>query len=344
MAAALVLSIPSVQNYAIDEASTWAGEKLGTTVKVGRISIGMFSRITVRDFYVEDWDGDTLLYVNRADARIASLASLVNKKLTLEYGKVDGGKFVVRETERGTFAVKEIADQLVNREKKGQFRLDICMLDASGVEFHLLRNAERREGGGIDFADMQLFDAAAVLYDFSVDCGAVDSKFKNLSFWERSGFKLQDAEGRFYVYGGKVFVDDARLQTERSVINLDCCHLNGNNWLEYRGFIDTVPMECRVSKSSVSSEDVGYFAPAMWRWKTSIHDATMSMKGTVSDFTGEITKVVLAEGGTYTRPYRCGAYELRYKCKACKSKNFGAGGLGEQNRKPLYWRGCTTVC
>ena len=297
VATALTLSLPSVQNYAIDKASAWAGNKLGTTVKVGRISIGMFSRITIRDFYVEDWDGDTLLYVNRADTRVASFATLLNKKLTLEYGEVEGGKFVVRETERGTFAVKEITDQLVNREKKGQFRLDIRLLKASGVEFHLLRNAEKREGGGIDFADMQLFDAKAMLYDFSVDCGAVESKFKNLSFWERSGFKLQDADGRFYVYGGKVLVDDARLQTERSVINLDRCHLNGNNWQEYRGFIETIPMECYVSESSVSSEDVGYFAPAMWRWKTSIHDATMSMKGTVSDFTGEITKVVLAEGG-----------------------------------------------
>jgi hypothetical protein len=161
MAAALVLSIPSVQNQAIDKASVWAGNKLGTTVRVGRISIGMFSRITVRDFYVEDWDGDTLLYVNRADARVASLASLVNKNLVLEYGNIDGGKFVVRETERGTFAVKEITDQLVNRNKKSEFRLDIRLLNASGVEFHLLRNDEKREGGGIDFADMRLFDVKA---------------------------------------------------------------------------------------------------------------------------------------------------------------------------------------
>ena len=207
MAAALMLSVPAVQNYAIDKASTWAGNKLGTTVSVGRIAIGMFNRVTGHDVSVSDWDGDTLLYVNRADARIASLASLMNKNLVLEYGDVQGGKFVVRETERGTYAVKEITDQLVNRERKSQFRLDIRLLSASGVEFHLLRNAEKRQGGGIDFADMQLFDMGATLYDFSVDCGAVDSKFRNLTFRERSGFKLKEADGHFYVYGGKITVD-----------------------------------------------------------------------------------------------------------------------------------------
>ena len=86
MTLALLLAVPSVQNYAIDKAATWASEYLSTEVKVGRITIGMFNRITVHDFYVSDWDGDTLLYVNRADARLASLATLLNKNLVLDYG------------------------------------------------------------------------------------------------------------------------------------------------------------------------------------------------------------------------------------------------------------------
>ena len=297
MAAALVLSLPSVQNKAIDKAATWAGDKLGTKVQVGRISLGMFNRVTVNDFYVEDWDGDTLLYVNRADARVASLASLVKKNLVFEYGEVKGGKFVVRETERGTYAVKEITDQLVNRERKSEFRLDIQLLKASGVEFHLLRNAERRSEG-IDFADMQLFEVGATLYDFSVDCGAVESNFKNLSFWERSGFELTDADGHFYVYNGKIVVDDAHLKTERSTINLDYCHLDGSDWLTYRDYINSIPMDCRVSNSTVSTDDVGYFAPAMWSWKSVVSDATATMKGTVSDFKGEIESATVGGGTT----------------------------------------------
>ena len=297
MTLALLLAVPSVQNYAIDKAATWASEYLSTEVKVGRITIGMFNRITVHDFYVSDWDGDTLLYVNRADARLASLATLLNKNLVLDYGNIQGGKFVVRETERGTYAVKEITDQLVNRKRKSQFRLDIKSLDASGVEFQLLRRAAKRDEG-IDFADMQLLDMKAHLYDFSVDCGAVDSKFEELSFVERSGFELQEADGHFYVYAGKVQVDNAHLKTERSKINLDYCLLNGEHWQIYRDYIRSVPMECRVSDCDISSEDVGYFAPAMWRWKTSIRNATMSMVGTVSDFEGEVVSATLAEGGT----------------------------------------------
>jgi len=71
---ALLLAVPAVQNVAIDKAATWAGNYLGTTVKVGNITVGLLNRIAVRDFYVADWDGDTLLYVKRADAYIGPLA------------------------------------------------------------------------------------------------------------------------------------------------------------------------------------------------------------------------------------------------------------------------------
>ena len=126
MLPALLLAIPSIQNIAIDKAAVWASDYLGTTVKVGQITVGMLNRVAVRDFYVEDYDGDTLLYVKRADAYFGSWASLAKKHLVINYGNVQGGKVVVRDTERGVVAIKEVTDKLKKKEKrKGGFRLDI---------------------------------------------------------------------------------------------------------------------------------------------------------------------------------------------------------------------------
>ena len=119
---ALLLAVPAVQNVVVDRAAVFASDYLGTTVSVGKITIGMLNRVAVRDFYVADLDGDTLLYVKRVDATLGSLASLAKKSLVIKSGKVQGGKFVVRETDRGTIAVKEVTDKLVKRDKKGDFR------------------------------------------------------------------------------------------------------------------------------------------------------------------------------------------------------------------------------
>ena len=235
--------------------------------------IGMLNRVAVRDFYVADLDGDTLLYVKRVDAYIASLASLAKKNLVINYGNVQGGKFVVRETDRGTIAVKEITDKLVNRERKGEFRLNIHSLDGSGIDFQLLRKDEPREG--VDYADMRLLGIDVHIDDFLLDRGAVSGDIRNLSFMERSGFKLDNLLGYFYVYDGRIEVKNAQLKTALSQINLDSLLLDGKDWLEYRDFINKIPIICSVTDSDISSEDVGYFAPALWGWQTKVRNSSL---------------------------------------------------------------------
>ena len=295
---ALLLAIPAVQNFAIDKAATWAGEKLNTTVSVGNITIGMLNRVAVRDFYVSDWDGDTLLYVKRADAYIGPLASLVKKNLVINYGNIQGGKFVVRETERGTFAVKEITDQLVkNREKDSGFRLDVRSLDGSDIDFSLLR-IDDPDDGGIDFADMHLLGMDTHIDNLLVRSGGhVAGDIRRLSFVERSGFTLDDMFGHFLVDNGQIEVKEAQLKTVLSEINLDYLLLDGKNWLEYRDFINKVPIICNITNSRVSSDDVGYFATAIWGWQTTVRNASVSMNGAVADFKGKIAYATLEDGG-----------------------------------------------
>ena len=244
---ALLLAIPAVQNMAIDKAAAWAGDYLGTTVKVGHITVGLLNRVAVRDFYVADWDGDTLLYVKRADAYFGSLSSLAKKNLVINYGNVQGGKFVVRETDRGTFAVKEITDQLValRKGKKSEFRLDIHSLKGSGIDFMLYRNDDHNEVG-VDYSDMRLLGIETHINDFYVENSAVGGDIQSLSFTERSGFKLDNLLGYFYVYEGKVEVKNARLQTASSDINLDNFLLDGVNWDKYKD-------KHRISKGSICS-------------------------------------------------------------------------------------------
>jgi hypothetical protein len=293
---ALLFSVPAVQNATIDKAAEFAGKYLGTKVEVGQITVGMFNRVVVRDFYVEDWDSDTLLYVKRADVTVGALSTLVNKNLVLRSGRIRGGKFILRETKRGTYNVKEITDQLINRERKSGFRLDVGELSGSGIEFRLHRNDEPRNEG-VDFANMQLLDNDVAMSDFVVLSGVVESDVNSLSFTERSGFELKNMTGHFEVNYGKIRVEDAKLQSAHSRINLDYLLLDGEHWLEYRDFINNVPIICQVSNSDVSSEDVGYFAPSMWRWKTVIRNTTASMNGAVADFNGRLDHLELENGG-----------------------------------------------
>ena len=294
---AVLLSIPSVQNAAIDRAAIFASDYLGTTVRVGRITLSGLNRITVRDFYVEDLDGDTLLFVNRADASIGPLSSLANKNLVLNDGVVSGGMFVLRDTERGNVNVKEITDKLVQRDRKGEFKLNISEIRGSDIVYRMYLDHDKDYGKGIDYSNMCISDISVVLRNFEVNCGVVSSEIAALSMKERTGFEVEDFTGSFYVDNGKIGFDNIKICTARSQVNINSVLLNGKDWLEYRDFINKVPIICSVSNCTLSSHDVGYFADAIWRWDTTLYDLTASMNGTVADFKGRLDNARLERGG-----------------------------------------------
>ena len=59
---ALLIQIPSVQRWITNKAVSSIEEKIGTEVSLGSISIKFPKNIVLKDIYLEDQQGDTLLY------------------------------------------------------------------------------------------------------------------------------------------------------------------------------------------------------------------------------------------------------------------------------------------
>lgn len=294
---ALLLSIPFVQNAIAGKASEFASEKLGTRVEIGHITIGLLNRVSVRDFYVEDLDGDTLLYVNHVNAYFSSLATLP-KQLTINYGHVEGGKFFLRETTRGPMNVKEVTDRIPRGNGKNKFCLKIRSLSGNNIDFIMHRLAKSKNDGGVDYTNMQFLGIDVQIDDFMVEQSAVSGDVQSLSFVERSGFTLDKLSGRFFVDKGKIKVEESEIISSATDINLKYLLISGENWQEYKDFINKVSINCRVENSTVSSDDVGYFAPTMWQWQTVISDADLEMNGPVANFRAEAKRLTTKEGGS----------------------------------------------
>ena len=75
LALSLLLSINAVQNFVVGRAAQFASRKLETVVRIDRVDIGIFDRITLEGLYVEDYGGDTLLYVGKVSCTPSSPSS-----------------------------------------------------------------------------------------------------------------------------------------------------------------------------------------------------------------------------------------------------------------------------
>lgn len=282
----MLLAIPSVQNRAADFAADFASRKIGTRVSIDHITVGLLNKVRVRGFYVEDLDRDTLIYAGSVTAYVGSLSGITDR-LVLNEGRVEDGKFILRETERGTMNVKEIVDR-ISRKRNGSVQ------DADT----LARRREHRFPHG-----------AARTPQSRVRCGLCrhaparhNGAYRRLHYRGRSGrrrhsvddlhrtlriARVDDLSGSFLVNKGLIALAPLHVATGNSEIFMPELTLTGDGWGAYKDFIRNVRIDATVEKSRADTEDVGCFAPSIRAWNTSVSDATLSMHGHGRRFQGQ---------------------------------------------------------
>lgn len=292
----LLLDIPSVQNFVARRAMEAISEHLGTQVRLDRIDVGLFSRVRIDGFYVEDYGGDTLLYARRVDARVSTLG-LFGGGPEFGSGRLVDGKFFLRQMENGDMNIKQVVDRLSNphRKGKGDFRLHFGKLSVENLTFCLDRRVAHEPRYGIDFAHLHLSELNARISDFTIDGQTIHADIGTLSARERSGFRIGNLSGRFYLTQGCLGFEDLAVDTERSVVRLPYISLVGLSWGDYRDFLDQVRIDAAVRRTTLATDDIAYFAPRLRDWHITFRDVDIETAGFVSDFSATVRRLRLGD-------------------------------------------------
>ncbi len=289
----LLLDIPAVQNGVVKEVAELITNKLGVRIGIQRIDVGLFNRVRIDGFLVEDFERDTMIFAERLDVAIDPV-TLLGDAVDLRRVRLEGGCFNLRETPRKNMNVKEVVDTFLdpNRpEGKGNFKLVLHRIEVERFDLRIERLEHRNPVYGIDYGNIQILGIDAALDHFTVDGPMVHATIRRLSAIEQSGFRLEDFSGRFVVSGGCIGVQEGRILTERSDVRIPELGIVGNGWTIYKDFIPEVDLAVRFEDSSLSTDDLGYFAPGLRTWGLQLSDVNGSMEGTVDDFTGRLDRV-----------------------------------------------------
>lgn len=301
----LLLAIPGVQNYVADQAARFASRHLQTTVDIGYIDIGAGGRILLDDFYVEDYQQDTLLYAKRLDLFFPNYG-IDGQGLNFARTVLSGAKLYLRETEEGEMNIRQVVKRMSNpnREKKGNLHLVMNNLQIEDMTLWIERREHRNPEYGIDYGNMRFEHLTGQFRDFRImqngtGPGAlvILADVLGLSFNEQSGFRLDQIAGHFSLLNGSVGFENLHLQMPHSDLYVPRLVLSGGEggWQAYKNFITDVRMEVEFAQwddkhdGYLSTDDVAYFAPSMRRWQTTFKRPQLEFDGTVSDFHVNIT-------------------------------------------------------
>lgn len=285
----LVIDLPSVQNFIVDRVTAIISNKLGTTVSIDKIRLGVLGSLRVEGFYVEDFQQDTLLYVKKLKVYLSSFEG--EKGITLRNGSIDGSKLYLRETPNGVMNVKEVVNSFAKRDslrQKGDFALRVKDVKVDDLMLIIEQDEHRDPSYGIDYGDLHLEHTSAYVEDFELLRGQVKGRVRNFSTREHSGFTIQNFTGYFLVDKGVVDLRDFEIMAEKSDIRLRSLVLKGDSWASYKDFIHNVNISGEVYDSSVSSDDVAHFAPKILPWNLILYGANISVDGTVDNLNVDI--------------------------------------------------------
>lgn len=290
---ALLFEIPAVQNFVAREATEIISRKFGTRISIDRVDIGLFYRVSLDGFYVEDFQRDTLLYAGRLDARIKSLG-LFGGGLVFSRAELSDARFCLRETPDGEMNIKQVVDKLSKKDKaraEGKFRLEIERLETEGLDFCMERLEHRNPSYGVDFADMHLIDIRAELKNFTIDGPVIHTDIGRLAMRERSGFVVEDLAGCLCIANGCIDIREGHIRTAKSNIELPSLSLIGLDWALYKNFVEEVDVTAQVVNTTLSSDDIAYFSPKMKDWHLTLTDLNADVSGPVADMSGSLRSV-----------------------------------------------------
>ncbi|MFR9593808.1 MAG: hypothetical protein SNI57_04585, partial [Rikenellaceae bacterium] len=279
----ILLTIPSVQNRLIERATSFSSDYLGTRVDIGAIHLGVFGNVKIRDFYVEDFQQDTLLYVKNAEVQIQKF-SLNARELKFGYGQVEGGVLNLRQSKDSIMNIKTVVDKLIPKTPaKKSMEVSFGKLTVSGVDVVIDLLNHRNPTYGVDYGDMKFQDITAELTEFSINGASVHAQIKKMSLTEKSGFEVKNLSSELYVNSGILNFENCTIDSRHSHITAPYISVVGGSWSEYRNFVESVDIDAKLNYSTISSDDIAYFAPTMQHWGVLLTGVYVEVEGEVDD-------------------------------------------------------------
>ena len=236
-------------------------EELRATITLSSVNYSFFKRIQVRDLYIEDAHGDTLIYSELTKLRIKNLRSerkgLEIRKATLENAwcnlVIDSSNVV-----NITYFTDRLKKPHVPPERKG--KLHFGEITMTNGRFSLSRMDAPEGRSDIDFNDFHLTGLEISLKDLISYRDTVSMNILSLSAVEKSsGFNFEELVTILSI--GKTHMHFYNLDavTDGSNLHVPLLGFNFEHWSGFKHFSREVDLNFETRESLLKMDDLSRF-------------------------------------------------------------------------------------
>ncbi len=264
-----VIRFPAFQTYLAQQASDWLSVELNTVVKIEKVDIAFIDHVYIQGVYVEDLDQDTLAYLGEIELNINSFNwsfdDIRVDQFALSNGKINLIKKLGQDEFNYAFIEDYFATDVPKKPKTGKLpKIYLSNFILNNVDFKYILEYRKDYQYGINFNKLDLRKVNLLIQNLSIEDERFIGRLATISAQEKSGFVLDKFSGDFDLSSTVLKLKDARIETQRSDIQIPELTFLTKTWDNYNYFEDSVFMDIRLSKTIASMVDVAYFAEDLW--------------------------------------------------------------------------------
>ncbi|MFT4832305.1 MAG: hypothetical protein ACI815_001958, partial [Psychroserpens sp.] len=249
-----ILSLPIVQTRFAKYATDTINSEFGTNIHIDLLKFSLISwETSLKGVYVQDYQKDTLFYIDKLSTSILNIRNLVNGKLEFGDIAVENLNFKLRTYKGESNSNLEVfIDKLDDRKPRDPatppFYFSSSDVKISNSKFKLIdENRETYEV--LDFKDLNINAT-----DFLILGPEVTSEIQNLSFSSQRGIKVENMGTSFKYSKQQMRFDSLRIKTQKS-------NIKGNlvfnyNREDFEDFLNKVNITAVFEESTVSFDEV----------------------------------------------------------------------------------------
>lgn len=250
----IILSLPAVQTRFAKFATNSINEEYGTNINIDRLQFSLISWDTsLKGIYIEDYEKDTLFYVDNLTTSILNVRNLVSSKLEFGDIDVDGLDFKLKtyKDSIGTnleVFIDKLDDGKARKPGTPPFFFSSSNVEITNSTFRLID--ENRETA--EMLDFKRLNISA--QDFQILGPEVSTGIKAMSFDSKRGLHVDKLSTDFKYTKQQMRFDSLTIQTPGS-------ELKGKLTFNYdrkdfKEFLDKVKLEASFTESTVAFDEI----------------------------------------------------------------------------------------
>lgn len=263
------LTLSPVQQWAKDIIVNELTSKIGSNMHIGHIELRFINSLNLKDVYIEDLSGDTLLYTEKINTKFNLLPLLRNK---LEIKKVELIDFVANVTQDSVdapmnfqFIVDAFASSDTTETEPSQLRINLenIILENGKLGYHIKSEPLTPDTFNVSHIDITNFRTKIAL-DFS-SLEKFKLNIQELSFHEKSGIDISQLMLKATGSGKNMTIDDLQIKLPNS-------SLQANGKVDYQNaeleeIAEKGVVFLQINQSSIVLADLKAFSPTLATFK-----------------------------------------------------------------------------